>query len=380
MGLTMDLLSLRVETSRKIGQDASLVLHGGGNTSVKFNDLIYVKASGWNLDTIEKEGFAPCRISMLLDILKHDTLSDSDMVRLQREAIALKMANGESFPNPSIEAVLHALIPFSFVDHTHADAVVTISNSVDGEKILRQIYGEGWVIIPYVMPGFVLAKVVHEATKDLNWSEIKGIILLNHGIFTFDNDGMRSYQKMVDGVKIASDYLAQHTSIPLCEGSQRHDIEAIKQIISKMRGYEVACVVNTSPLAQTFACRDDLGLSQQGVLTPEHIIRTKRKPVILDCDYTSEIEMYKNEYTAYFERHQKGEIILDTTPNWGILKGYGTISFGKNEKEASIIRDINDHTMEAMMRATQLGGYVSICEADSFAMEYWELEQAKLKK
>jgi rhamnose utilization protein RhaD (predicted bifunctional aldolase and dehydrogenase) len=226
----------------------------------------------------------------------------------------------------------------------------------------------------------VLAKVVYEATKNLNWAEIKGIILLNHGIFTFDNDGMVSYEKMIDGVKIASDYLAKNTQLSFVQGSREHDIDVIKQIISQMRGYDVVCIVNTSPLAQTFACRDDLELSQQGVLTPEHIIRTKRKPVILDHDYLGEIENYRSEYKGYFDRHQKGEIILDTTPNWGILKGYGTISFGKNEKEAMIIRDINDHTMEAMMRAAQLGGYVSINEANSFAMEYWELEQAKLKK
>jgi rhamnose utilization protein RhaD (predicted bifunctional aldolase and dehydrogenase) len=139
----MNLLALRVKTSRLIGQDENLVLHGGGNTSVKIDDLIYVKASGWNLDTIEPAGFAPVKLQSLIDLLNLESLSDTDMVRLQREAMP-----DQSFPNPSVEAILHALIPFTFVDHSHADAIVTISNSVRGREILEEIYPNNFLILP----------------------------------------------------------------------------------------------------------------------------------------------------------------------------------------------------------------------------------------
>ncbi len=370
----MDLLDLRVKTSRLIGQDENLVLHGGGNTSVKIDDLIYVKASGWNLDTIERQGFAPVKLQALLDMLTLDQLSDTDMVRLQREAMP-----DQSFPNPSVEAILHALIPFTFVDHTHADAIVTISNSVKGKEILAQLYPDHFLILPYVMPGFDLAKQVHQATQGVDWQRLEGIILLNHGVFTFDQDGMKSYEKMLAVVKVAEDYLAQHTHIDFVTGSRHHEVSAIMPPLRACKGHDVIMLVNTSPIAQTFASRADLTLAQAGVLTPEHIIRTKQMPVIFDAHYAEDIEDFARNYMAYFHRHAKIEIMLNPCPNWGILKGMGTISFGKTEKEAQIIQDINNHTMTAMLRAEQLGGYVSLSEAESFAMEYWELEQAKLR-
>jgi rhamnose utilization protein RhaD (predicted bifunctional aldolase and dehydrogenase) len=370
----MDLLDLRVHTSRLIGQDENLVLHGGGNTSVKINDLIYVKASGWNLDTIERAGFAPVKQQALLDLLALDSLSDTDMVRLQREAMP-----DQSFPNPSVEAILHALIPFTFVDHTHADAIVTISNSTRGKAILEEIYPHNFLILPYVMPGFVLAKQVAEATKHIDWSTLEGIILLNHGVFTFNEDGMKSYQKMLDVVKVAEDYLATHTHIEHVSANRQHNIDSILPALRACKGHDIVAIVNTSDIAQTFASRSDLSIAQAGVLTPEHIIRTKQMPVIFDTHYAEDIEDFARNYMAYFHRHATHETMLNPCPNWGVLKGMGTISFAKTDKEAHIIQDINNHTMMAMLRAEQLGGYISLNEADSFAMEYWELEQAKLR-
>lgn len=369
------MLNLRIHTSRLIGADEDLVLHGGGNTSLKINNTIYVKASGFNLDTIDEKGFAPVALDKLLELLKYDTLSDTDMVRLQREAML-----DQSFANPSIEAILHALIPFDFVDHTHADAVVTISNCKNGRKILSKIYGKNYLIVPYVMPGFVLAKRVYEMTKDIDWSKLKGIILLNHGIFTFDNDGMKSYEKMLNEVNKAQKYLDKHTNIKYKSAKQTHDLALIKKLISKAKWYEVEMIENESQIATSFASLDDLSVSQKGVLTPEHIIRTKRTPIIFDKNYKKELTAYIKKYEAYFNKYKSNEIMLNPAPNWAILKGFGTLSFGKTLKEAQIIQDINNHTMAAMLKAEQLGGYKSINKKDSFAMEYWELEQAKLKK
>lgn len=369
------MLDLRIHTSRLMGEDANLVLHGGGNTSFKEGDTLYVKASGFNLDTIDERGFAPVSITKLLDVLKHEQISDTDMVRLQREAML-----DQSFANPSIEAILHALIPFNYVDHTHADAIVTISNSKKGKKILSKLYGKHFLIVPYVMPGFELAKVVNNLTCKVDWRTLEGIILMHHGVFTFDDDGMKSYTKMLNVVKRSEDYLRKQTKIGYKKAKTAHDLEKIKTIISKNKGYEVQMVVNDSAIAQTFARLDDLHVSQKGVLTPEHIIRTKRTPVILKEDYEKEITKYIKKYIAYFEKYRTNEMMLNPTPNWAVLKGFGTVSFGKTLKEAEIIRDINEHTMKAMLRAEQLGGYKSLNHKESFAMEYWELEQAKLRK
>ena len=194
-------LDLRVYTSRLLGRDASLVLHGGGNTSVKSTavnlfgeseEILYVKGSGWDLATIEAEGFAPVKMDMLLKMAELKELSDTDMVKYQR----LAMTN-PSAPNPSVEAILHAIIPFKFVDHTHTDAVVTITNTDGGEQKIKELYGDKVLVIPYIMPGFVLAKLVYETTRDVDWSKLEGMVLMNHGLFTFADDAKESYEKTI---------------------------------------------------------------------------------------------------------------------------------------------------------------------------------------
>ena len=364
----MNDLELRVYTSRLLGSDESLVLHGGGNTSVKIEEKLYVKGSGWDLATIEIEGFSPTKTIDLIMLLEHERLSDIDMVKYQREALTDKDA-----PNPSVEAILHALIPYKFVDHTHADAMVTISNSVKGEELIEEIY-EGYLIIPYVMPGFLLAKIVYNMTDGIEWENLKGIILHNHGIFTFANDVKESYDNMIEAVNLAENYLKK------AKKERTHDLNKIQELISEAKGYEVTIKVNQSKIAKQFATKEDMALSQQGVLTPEHIIRTKRVPIIFNDNYEKELADYIKTYYTYFERHYiDDEIMLNPAPNWAVLRDFGTISFGKDEKEASIIEDINNHTMKAMISAKRLGGYKSISEEDSFYMEYWELEQMKLK-
>ncbi|MGI9543264.1 MAG: class II aldolase/adducin family protein, partial [Cyclobacteriaceae bacterium] len=192
-----DPLKLRVYTSRLLGQEEDLVLHGGGNTSVKVSeknifgqdeDILYVKGSGWDLGTIEEAGFAPVKMSTLLQMAQLDALNDMDMVKNQRAAMT-----NPSAPNPSVEAILHAIIPYTYVDHTHADAVVTISNTADGPQRIKDLFGDKLLIVPYVMPGFTLAQEIYKMTKDIDWDEIEGMILLNHGVFTFNNDAKLSY-------------------------------------------------------------------------------------------------------------------------------------------------------------------------------------------
>ena len=372
-----DDLDLRVYTSNLLGSNDELVLHGGGNTSVKIADVLYVKGSGWNLSSIQKEGFSPVKLDLLLEMAKFEKLSDSDMVRLQRAAMS-----DENAPNPSVEAILHALIPYKFVDHTHADAVVTISNSVNGKEHIESLY-PNFLIVDYVMPGFELAHKIYELTQGLDWEKIEGIILHNHGIFTFDDDAKKSYTKMIDAVTKAEEFLDENAQVNI-QRSYEHsgcDIAKITKVFSQFKGYEIHLNINQSPLASFYASQPNLReFASRGVLTPEHIIRTKRIPLVMeDTNLEDGIKNYIMEYEKYYMRYENGETMINPAPNYMIIKNLAVISFGSSKKEADIINDIVEHTMLAVLRADKLGGYQSISEADSFAMEYWELEQAKLK-
>ncbi|WP_152184274.1 class II aldolase/adducin family protein [Sulfurimonas indica] len=375
-------LELRVYTSNLLGENDELVLHGGGNTSVKSKvngeDVLYVKGSGWDLATIKPEGFSGVYLDTLLDMAKREHLSDSEMVALQREAML-----DENAPNPSVEAILHALIPYKFVDHTHADAIVTISNSVNGDEHIVKLFGN-FLIVDYVMPGFELAHKIYELTKNMNWDEIEGIILHNHGIFTFDDDAKASYSKMIDAVSRAEEFLDENAIVHI-EHNYVHsdcDIARVIKTMSEYKGHEVHIAINQTPLAAFYASQPNLReFASRGVLTPEHIIRTKRVPLIMeDTDLIGGIEQYIAAYKEYFNKYATDEVMLNPAPNYMIIKNLAVVCFGKSREEAKIIYDIVEHTMLAVLRADKLGGYQSISEKDSFAMEYWELEQAKLKK
>ncbi|EQB34622.1 hypothetical protein M947_10520 [Sulfurimonas hongkongensis] len=405
-------LDLRVYTSRLLGQDSSLVLHGGGNTSVKSTatnlfgeseEILYVKGSGWDLATIEAEGFAPVKMEMLLKMAELKELSDSDMVKYQR----LAMTN-PSAPNPSVEAILHAIIPYKFVDHTHADAVVTITNTEDGEARIKELYGSRVLIIPYIMPGFVLAKLVYEMTKNLVWSKIDAMVLMNHGLFTFSDDARESYEKTIELVDMAENYLASKGAVlenlgsgtfgdanqwhsPLCvpqtgeaEASLPSDelleLAKIRKEVSNLKGSATISLFNDSALAQKFSKEDVEQIATRGPLTPDHVIRTKRIPAILKDDFKTELASFVKDYISYFKENKTKETLLNPAPNFAIFKDRGSLSFGKSIKEAKIIQDINEHTFEAILKAEKLGGYKALSASEIFEVEYWELEQAKLKK
>ena len=375
-------LELRVYTSNLLGESDELVLHGGGNTSVKTKvdgeEILLVKGSGWDLVSIKAEGFAPVKMSVLLEMAKSSALSDTDMVSGQKEAMIDKSA-----PNPSVEAILHALIPYKVVDHTHADAVVTMSNCESGIENIKKVF-PNFLIVPYVMPGFILAHTIYNMTQGLEWSKIDGIILHNHGIFTFDDDAKKSYDKMIDAVTLAEDFLEENAKLDIKSeyNFTECDMSRISVAISKLKGYDVSLNINQTPIANHYASQPNLKMfASRGVLTPEHIIRTKRVPLIMeDTDLENALKSYMKNYEEYFNKYSSDELMLNSSPNYMIIKNVGVISFGKNKKEAAVVNDIVEHTMKAVLRADKLGGYKSISEKDSFEMEYWELEQAKLKK
>ncbi len=385
-----DLLQMRVYTSRLLGKEEDLVLHGGGNTSVKIREknifgeeeeLLYVKGSGWDLATIEAAGFAPVKLSALHKLAELDTLTDMQMVKYQRMAMTDPAA-----PNPSVEAILHAIIPYTFVDHTHADAVVTMTNTPGGKARIQEAFGDKVLIIPYVMPGFILAKKIYEMTKGMDWDSIDGMILLNHGVFTFHDDPKVSYENMIKIVTKAEDYIRKNGVKAIkrkkAEKADSLKMAQLRKQVSGIWGKPILSRLDQSGEAVAFSELSKVkSIANRGPLTPDHIIRTKRTPIVLSNNFEKDLSRYVADYEQYFTKYNTGEQVqLDAAPRWAIWPGQGTLSFGTTVKACKIIEDISQHTKKAIYQAEQLGGWKVLSKANLFEMEYWSLEQAKLKK
>lgn len=382
-----DDLDLRVYTSRLLGANSDLVLHGGGNTSVKasvpniFGEsdaILYVKGSGWDLATIERPGFAPVKMGMLLKLAELETLSDSDMVNYQRSAMIDPNA-----PNPSIEAILHAIIPYKFVDHTHADAVIAVTNTPNSEARIKEIYGDRALIVPYVMPGFILAKEIQKQMQGVDLSKIDAMVLMHHGVFTFDDDAKAAYEKMIEAVGKAEDYIAsRHTKTYQTStvNISAMELARVRKAVSEVKGSAMVTKVDESTLSCAFAKEPEVArLATTGPLTPDHVIRTKKDGALIDTP--DDIQNYAKAYRDYFEHNDDGSLtMLDPAPRWGVLKGRATVAFGTSAKEAAIVHDIKAHTLKSVYHAEAIEKYIALPEDEIFKMEYWELEQAKLKK
>lgn len=384
-----DPLQLRVYTSRLLGREPSLVLHGGGNTSVKasiktifgeIEEILFVKGSGRDLATIQADGFAPVRLKTLRRMATLARLSDTDMVRLQRAA----MTDPEA-PDPSIEAILHANIPFTYVDHTHADAVVTITNHRRGRALIQKIYQERVLIVPYIKPGFKLAKKILEMTHAARWERLAGIILLHHGVFTFADDARTSYERMLQLVTLAEDYLQQQGALNnVARVEAQEDLLTLARIrrgVSRAKGSAMIAKLDNSPEACGFAGLAGVeSIAARGPITSDHLIRTRPFPVILGQNVEQAITAYARSYQDYFDQNTDGRrACLDPAPRWGIWPRYGTIAFGQSIKETTVVADIVRHTVRAIQHGEALGGWKFLSAKQMFAMEYWELQQAKLR-
>ena len=385
-----DDLALRVYTSRLLGSDKSLVLHGGGNTSVKieeknifgeFETILYVKGSGWDLETIETPGFSPVRLEHVLKLAKLPALSDQLIVN----ELTTHMLRA-SAPAPSIETILHGCLPYRFVDHTHADAVLAVSNTAVGETRVREIYGDRCVVIPYLMPGFDLARYCAEAFAREKTPATIGVVLLKHGIVSFGESARESYERMIELVTRAEEYLkargaqasaAQAPALPWVDASSQ---ALLRQRISTLAG--VPMLMRTVTDARTIAYAehaDCARFSQLGPITPDHIIRTKRVPML-----GVDVEAYAAAYRGYFAANEPGarerKTILDPAPRVVLDPGFGMAALGCSAKDTLVVAELYEHSMDVIRAAEALGGYRPLDEAELFAVEYWDLEQAKLKK
>lgn len=387
-GIADDPMKLRVYSSRLLGMEPGLVLHGGGNTSLKaeranvFGDreeILFIKGSGRDLKTIRDEDFAPVRLDVLRRVAALDRLSDPEMLRLQRSAMIDYAA-----PNPSLEAVLHAIIPYRFVDHTHADDVVTLTNNPGGEALVRAIYSDRVLIVPYAKAGFTLAKRIREMTGHMDWEKIEGMILMNHGVFTFADHARTSYERMIHLASLAEDYLRDQGALDTVATAEPEEdlltLSRIRRQASLAAGAPMIARLDQSPEACGFANLSGVdSIATRGPLTADHIIRTKAIPVILHDDVEKGIARFVSAYEEYFSRHTDGgPTMLDPAPRWGVWPQHGTIAFGRSLREAEVAFDIVRHTIRAIQLGEAIGGWRPLPEKDIFDMEYWELQQAKL--
>jgi rhamnose utilization protein RhaD (predicted bifunctional aldolase and dehydrogenase)/NAD(P)-dependent dehydrogenase (short-subunit alcohol dehydrogenase family) len=384
-------LGLRVYTSRLLGRDKSLVLHGGGNTSVKIRernllgeeeDILYVKGSGWDLETIEAAGFAPVRLDHMVRLAGLEELSDPRMVN----EMATHMTRS-SAPPPSVETILHAILPHQYVDHTHADAVVTITSTPDGETKVREIWGDSVVVIPYVMPGFDLARLCAQIFPARKGPRTIGMVLLQHGIFSFGATARESYERMIDLVSQAEEYLARKNawSLPappavIDEHPAIATIATLRRDLSHAAGFPMIVSSRRDARSLAFARRPDLGaIAQQGPATPDHLIRTKRFPM-LGRDTVAWAEEYRRYFAAHAPRAKEPKSMLDPAPRLVLDPELGLLAAGRRATDAAIAAEIYEHTMDIIERAVLLGGWQALPERDLFDMEYWDLQQAKLKR
>ncbi|HTS70422.1 MAG TPA: bifunctional aldolase/short-chain dehydrogenase [Terriglobia bacterium] len=406
-------LALRVYTTRLLGSEDALVLHGGGNTSVKGScrnvlgqdvPALFMKASGFNLASIEPEGFTPLDLDHLRRVCELAELSDDAMAaEFQMHRLS------PNAPSPSIETLSHAYLPAKYVDHTHADAILVLTNQPEGDKLIREALGEGVALVDYVKPGFKLAKAVI-AAYDSN-PGCHALVWMQHGIMTWGETAREAYSAMIELVSRAEDFAARRASRPLAVVMPTSLADAEKRLAA------VAPVVRgllaqpsgdpdrpwrrmiLQPLVSQ-AILDFLGsdrgkeLALTPTLTSDHLVRTKPLPLWVDKpDFENlpkfkeqlgaAIEAYKTEYKAYLDRHDPlmpaGMKPFDSLPRVVLLPGLGALCAGKDVRAARIARDITAQTLSAKARIAAMGTYRGLPEEHLFEVEYFTLQHAKLR-
>jgi rhamnose utilization protein RhaD (predicted bifunctional aldolase and dehydrogenase)/NAD(P)-dependent dehydrogenase (short-subunit alcohol dehydrogenase family) len=379
-----DGLALRAYTSKLIGSETRLVLHGGGNTSVKspvvdrFGDqrsALWVKASGFDLSVMGVEGFTGLDLNTVVRLAEIEDLTDAEMVN---ELLRARLDAGAA--TPSIEAIVHGLIPFPFVDHTHADAIVTVSNLPDGRERLAEIFGERVLVLPYVKPGFVLARQFREVCDSLG--DYDGVVLEHHGLFTYSDDARQSYESTVALVDEAASYLNSEFGAPTEETLAAHDPNSVAR--SRRRASDLAgrpvislCAGEIEP----GAARTVASLLDGGPLTPEHVIHNKPFPAVIDENGDGGFDEFEERYRAYFDRADDPSLtMLAPSPHWALFESGHVRSYGQNLKRAQVSADVAATTLGAMFHAGRAGGWSGLDEHDLRDLEYWELEQAKLQR
>jgi rhamnose utilization protein RhaD (predicted bifunctional aldolase and dehydrogenase)/NAD(P)-dependent dehydrogenase (short-subunit alcohol dehydrogenase family) len=402
-------LALRIYTTRLLGRDPELVLHGGGNTSLKtrmtdrFGDeveVLRIKASGAEMAAIGPAGFPAVRIAALRRLRALDAIDDEALVGVERANLIDPAA-----PNPSVEIMLHAFLPHKFVDHTHATAVLSLIDQPDGEAKCAEVYKDRMGFVPYLMPGFGLAKQAIETFERAKPSN--GLILSKHGIVTFGESAREAYERMIEMVSLAEDFIARRRKAAAVAAPTPGKTAALAAVAPIVRGacslkdvkiegawHRLVLEFRGNAAVLAFLDNEDLGrLSESGVITPDHTIRTKNWPLVLPAPDPRKLDDFRlaarqgaarfvTRYRQYFERHNArvggGRLELDPLPRVVLVPSLGLFGLGRCKQDAAIAADIAEAWIDGVSDAEAIGRFESITEAQMFDCEYWPLEQAKL--
>jgi rhamnulose-1-phosphate aldolase/alcohol dehydrogenase len=398
-------LEALVYRSNLLASERAIVNFGGGNTSVKVRQpdhtgrettVLWVKGSGSDLATITPGGFTGLRLDEVLPLTEREQMTDEEMV-----AHLARCQLEPSMPRPSIETLLHAFVPHPHVDHTHPDAIGAIVGTVDGERLAEECFGADAVWIPYLRPGFALSKLVAQAVAD--HPEAKLVLLAKHGLVTWGDTAEESYAATLDAINRAARFIAERTAAREPFGGravEQVDEAAREQLLAEVLPVLRGAVsvdgprilqVDTSPNAVEFACGSESPeLSQVGAACPDHLVHTRRRPVWVEFDPVSEdaaalrervvgrVREWRERERTYFERYRSDETLADPSPRVVVIQGVGVVSVGRTVKAPRLARDLFERAINVMRAASALGGFVSLTDEESFAVEYWPLELYKL--
>ncbi|HEX6827751.1 MAG TPA: class II aldolase/adducin family protein, partial [Burkholderiales bacterium] len=359
-------LGQRVYSSRLLGSVPELVLHGGGNTSLKIEEsggeVLYVKGSGADLARVSEKDFTPLRLEAARALLDEPDLDNAAMERRLRDCLLKAGA-----PRPSIETLLHAALPYRYVEHTHADAVLALANTARGAAVVSQVFGELAPLVPYRHSGVALARACASAHRDHGTPTTIGLVLQFHGTVAFGASARQSYENMLRLVTLAEDYLASRGAWELPRAAvpaaapDPTAIALLRRDVSRAAGFPLIGRVERDPLTLAFAARPDLAaISQAGPPTPQHAVFARRVPLL-----GRDAAAFSASYRAYLDRHlgDAWRGVLDPSPRIALDPEFGLVAFGVDARHAAIAAEIYRHDIAIVSRASAHDRYASAPEA-----------------
>ena len=398
-------LDLLVYVSRLVGAETSLVIWGGGNTSIKTRErdhrgrdiaVLRVKGSGSDLKSVQKKHFPGVRMDDIAALLGRDEMGDEEMVSYL--AHALQEPAGV---RPSIETLLHGFLSAGAIVHTHADAVVSLTNNDRAHDTVEGVYGKDVIALPYRRPGFRISRDVADAIRDR--PDAKALLLERHGTITWGATVREAYEGTIELISRAEAAIAERkrgrrifggARTPVREAPARR--QTALTVAPRLRGLlgrrrRVVVTFDDAPAVTEFVSSADAPrISQIGPATPDHTIYAKRLPCFVtatgtetDADLATAIERsverFVTDYTRYFEENRfEGAQLGDPLPRVVLVPGLGMFTSGRDRRTAGIVSDIYHHTIDVLGYAEGFGTYVSLSAKDAFDVEYWPLELYKL--
>lgn len=382
--------ALTAYATRLIGGDPRLVLHGGGNSSVKTveRDLlgerieaVWVKGSGVDMKSIDPEGFTPLRLHHLRRLRGLTTLADADLLT-QRRAACLDAGA----PEPSVEAMLHVFLPAKVILHSHASAVLALTDQADGAKRIRALFGDRLGVVGYRMPGFGLGKLAIEAF-DAD-PTVEGLVLMKHGLVTFGETAKQAYARMIRFATLAEKALAKGKRKVPAQPRAVATAAEVAPILRGVMGAPLIAALRDGRAVMDYVNRPDLAaLAARGVVTPDHVIRTRAWPLVLPAPKAGDLAAFKAEaataaaafvenYRAYGARC--GKTPVDPHPRVALVPGVGLFGFGPSARDAGVAADIAEEAAVVISAAQSIGRFAGPSEAEMYEVETWNLELAKL--